>query len=299
MEKLYSRAYLEDALKYPSNRRQIFIEAFGEIRKNRGLPFENKELALSIIELLHSAATIIDDMQDNEVYRKDIRCYYVRNNPGVAAFASIRLWHEALCRIHGNFDLAEFLPHYENLLTSQEADTGLLLRSIEMQPIDWYFEIVSKKISEELLILFKLCNPASSKFDDFDDLMVIIGVIGQLIQFIDDRKDIIVENFLLGQNEGVVFTYSLPFAILLGFEPQYEEYIGKKIDTNLASELYGKLTADRIHKQVIEYIEEKKKEINGLISKQEKYAQNELGNLVAALESEYWELNRMKYAAIV
>ncbi len=85
------RPYIFDALRYTSNRRRLFIDTFATLRQTLGFdPIPHAKVS-RIIELLHSSASIIDDVQDNESSRKDLPSYYQRHGYATAAFAALRL----------------------------------------------------------------------------------------------------------------------------------------------------------------------------------------------------------------
>ena len=295
MDHINHTEYIKDALRYSSNRRKIFVEAFDNIRRKLGFKDCKKDSAISIIEYLHSSASIIDDIQDNEVRRKGIPCYYKRNDHATATFASLRLWHEALRLLSTDYDLTDFWEHFEGLLTAQEADTGLLSIPGDMNPLDWYFDVSSRKISEELLIMFKLCNPDFRAIKDYETVLHIINNIGKLIQFIDDRKDVIYENILDNQTGFYIFTYSFPFALLVEKENDYKKYLGIKHDLVTAEKINEKLRSSEIDKRIGEYIDIKHRETISLIENLDTIIQEDFLRMVTILNSEYWKEDKSKY----
>lgn len=299
MNNVLHREYIKDALKYSSNRRKLFIESFDKVRHKLGFKECRKDSVISIIEYLHSSASIVDDIQDNEILRKGIPCYYKRNDFATATFAALRLWHESLRLISIDYDLTDFWEHFEKLLTAQEADTGLLPLPLHISPLDWYLDVSSRKISEELLIMFKLCNPDYRRIENYEVLIQVIDKIGKIIQYTDDRNDVIEEDILSNQSEFYIFTYSFPFALLVEKENEYKKYLGIKLDLETAEKINKKLKISEIDKKIAEYTHFAHEETLSLIKNLDILIQEDFLDLVMILKSKYWEEDKLKYAKSV
>ena len=218
-----------DFFNYKSHRRETFIDLF--LKKD--IDKQKKEIVSSIIECLHSSATIIDDIQDNEIMRKGKPCYYIRHGYSTASFVALKLWQQSISLISKNYNVLDYIPHLNNLISYQEADTGLIKRADDYSPINWYLNNISKKIGEELIIIFKLCTSNWQDKKESEFFIEFLTTIGQLIQCIDDKTDII-ENYSYKENQNndvCVITYALPVACYLekNYNSKIEDIIGNKI----------------------------------------------------------------------
>jgi|GEM_PF-4433197 len=221
---------------------RLYQQICGELNC-RQLP---EEFVFEVIERIHGSATIIDDMLDNEAVRKNIPSYYVRHGKPVAAFAALNLMVKAIEQLCGSpIALARLLENIRLMIDAEEADVGLQTRNPKLTPMEWYQNVVSKKISGELLLILNLCTSPDQVSDSRpEDLRLVTEKLGQLIQYCDDRYDVLVNNPFarMREEEGYVLTYSLPLAVYMADNgSDMEQFVGVKIPRAIAGDLIGQV----------------------------------------------------------
>ena len=205
--------YIKDALKFRSARREFVVEKIYNFCSQFSDKNErNKKEILLAIEYIHTSASIVDDIQDYENLRKNELTYYKRHGYGTSAFASLKLWTDAIKLLSINYDIEIVLSYLQKLIFCQEIDVGL--NSQYKSLYDDYFSISSQKISNELELIYYLSFP-KEKYESHKMKGSLLTEIGKLIQFIDDKIDEFVnfEQNLLNKDEVFRFQLSLPFIL--------------------------------------------------------------------------------------
>jgi geranylgeranyl pyrophosphate synthase len=284
--------YLIDALKYKSNRRLNLVRLFQSIGSANNCLQQSEEIVLEIIENIHSSASIIDDMLDNESTRKGLPSYYIRNGYSVASFASLNLMVSAIEKINHHYkNPTEFLRHIRNMIDAEEADLNLCQRPEEIDIMKWYYNQVSVKISEELMVMLLLCFEGKFETEKSKITSNTIYEFGKQIQFCNDWYDILVRDpFARVEDDNYVFTYSLPLALYLQSEPKIERIVGKKTNKKDAKLILDKIREGKINEQVKQIIDSNHEKIVSTIKNNNL---NELNPLILFLEkiktNSYWE----------
>ncbi len=240
--------YLCDALSFSSRRRLLFVRLYQQIGTHLGFEQLSEQVVVQALEHIHASATIIDDMLDNEHLRKDIPSYYVRHGHPIAAFAALNLMVKGIELISKNtYDINKVLAIIRGMVDAEEADIGLRKRTSKASPLEWYRNIVSKKIAGELLLILLLCSQGDdSSKGALRELERLTTLLGQFIQYCDDWYDILVRDPFAqtSEEDAYVLTYSLPLAVYLNHtDDNIEPLIGLKIDRVTAMEIIDKISA--------------------------------------------------------
>lgn len=287
--------YLKDALSFTSKRRVLFVRLYQRIGSNIGYVQSPEGVVVEALEYIHASATIIDDMLDNEHVRKEIPSYYVRHGHAVAAFAALNLMMKAIeIFTRRTNDVDELLRIIRGMIDAEEADVGLRKRSPSVAPINWYRDVVSKKIAWELFLILHLCSQGTGKSDgNMQKLEVITGLLGQFIQYCDDWYDVLVRD-PFGQSsepDSYVFTYSLPLALYLekAGDP-IETLVGLKVDRLTAAAVINKLTSMSNRSRVERFLEAAYGELVQSLANSMIPGWEELSEVAAKVKTEsYWE----------
>lgn len=232
--------YIIDALKFRSARREFVIEKIYNFCSQFVTQNErNKKEILLAIEYIHTSASIVDDIQDFEILRKNELTFYKRHGYGTSAFASLKLWTDAIKILSKNYDIEIVLYYLQKLISCQEVDVGLSSQYNSL--FDDYFNISSKKISNEFELIYYLSFP-KEKYELHKGKSDLLIEIGKLIQFIDDKFDEFVnfENNLLCKDEIFRFQLSLPFILANKYSDFKKEYFFKDYSKNEALKIFNK-----------------------------------------------------------
>ena len=229
-----NRDYLKDALSHRSARRELVVDCIFKFCKSFSHFSANKTNILQAIEYFHTSASIIDDIQDGDVKRKDSPSYYKRQGYDNAAFASLNFWTYALEVLVKSYNIQPVLNILRKLINSQEADVGLYRRNSE-NIFENYNSTSALKLSYELELILFLCYPFP-KDVLYSKVLSILSEIGKLIQYIDDKNDEFDNFSTLIHNKEEYFSLrqSLPIVLSIELENMPIEYLFKKISKNEA-----------------------------------------------------------------
>lgn len=299
--KPHSAFYINDALKYRSARREFVIDKiYNYCHQFRTDTEVNKKAILLAMEYFHSSASIIDDIQDCETERKGIPAYYIRNNYGTAAFASLNLWHYGIEILSDKYDLNQVLRILRNLINTQEIDVGLYSDKTG-DVLHNYFNFSSLKISYELELIYYLSCPNHYKLKDERSLNI-LKEIGRLIQFIDDESDELI-NFISTikiKSEPFNFNLSLPIVLATKYSNMPKEYIHNNIYKPDAIDVYNKyIDTEIVREKTKAIINNKFKEIKLEISKIEDFDTSYLSEFAESVYSESFLKNNVSHEIII
>jgi geranylgeranyl pyrophosphate synthase len=287
--------YLKDALAFSSKRRVLFVKLYQKIGAGLGFEQISEEVLVEALEHIHGSATIIDDMLDNDYLRKEIPSYYIRHGNAVAAFAALNLMMRGIELISTRTDdLKRVLRIVREMIDAEEADVGLQKRPATTSPLDWYQDVVSKKIAGELLLILQLCSKGSQRLSTtVAELEQLTCLLGQFIQYCDDWYDVLVESPLAqtGANDDYVLTYSLPLALYLTNAPDdLEDFVGKKIDREIARTIIEKISAAANKDRTEKFIETTYESFINLCRWSSIPSCDELAEMATTVKSKaYWE----------
>jgi geranylgeranyl pyrophosphate synthase len=287
--------YLSDALNFTSNRRLVFVKMFQKIGREFGVNQPPEEAVAYAMECIHASATIIDDMLDNECLRKDLPSYYVRHGGPVAAFAALNLMVKGIEAISGHvIEMRGTLEVIRCMIDAEEADVGLRRRAPSASPLEWYMNVVSRKIACELILIL---NVSMQGVPAAEGMVAALSRstlrLGQLIQFCDDWYDLLIRDPFAstGEDAGYVLTYSLPLALYMcAHGNDFETLLGVRMDRQMASRVVGVITAEPIKSAVESFIEdEHRKLIESLQLLPASWAAEFAEIAIAVRSPQYWE----------
>jgi len=287
-------SYLNDAFVFSSKRRVLFVRLYQRICRHLGFEQISEDVVVRALEHIHASATIIDDMLDNDYLRKEIPSYYVRHGHPVAAFAALNLMIKGIELVGDNGkDLRKAVAIIRGMILAEEADVGLRRRDKSAAPLQWYRDVVSTKISWELLLILLLCSDGPAQSDQLCKLEAITRLLGQFIQYCDDWYDVLIRDPFAQNNKesGYVLTYSLPLAVYLqDTNDPVESMVGVKVDQVLAAEVMKKLTAKPNRLRVERFIEEAYGDLVQSLQRSKIPEWEELTEVAGAVKTEeYWE----------
>jgi Polyprenyl synthetase len=293
--------YLVDALSYSSKRRLMFVRLYQEIGRELGFRQLSDQFIFEVLERIHSSASIIDDMLDNEAVRKDFPSYYIRHGKAVAGFAALNLMISAIEELNKNAsEIGSVMECLREMIDAEEADLALRERVTDSTPLEWYRRIVSKKIAGELGLILTLCTLGEGSNDKtVQDLVKITCRLGQFIQYADDHFDILVRDpFARVRGEHYVLTYSLPLAVYMTENDHiFEEFIGVRISRSLAREILIQLQHEKNVLSVETFIHAEHTKLVDSIGKLSLKSAPQLAAIAqlvktkAYWETEYYEIN--------
>ncbi len=251
--------YIIDALRFRSARREFVVEKiYNFCSQFTNQNERNKKEILLAIEYIHTSASIVDDIQDFEILRKNELTFYKRHGYGTSAFASLKLWTDAIKLLSKNYDIEKVIYYLQKLISCQEVDVGLNTHHNSLY--EDYFYISSKKISNELELIYYLSFP-KDKFELHKKKSDLLIEIGKLIQFIDDKFDEFVnfENNLLSKDKVFRFQLSLPFILANKYLDFKENFFFRDFSKNDALTIFKRhidnnLVEDKIDKIINEQI---------------------------------------------
>src|SRR6266568_5291247 len=90
--------YIADTLRRASRRRDRVIDAILLAGREASIPLHREEEVYEIINRLHSAAVIVDDMVDSESFRRGMLVFHKRYSAGIAALGALHLLVDAIRR---------------------------------------------------------------------------------------------------------------------------------------------------------------------------------------------------------
>ena len=241
---------INDAFGKSSNRREPILRLFVECSKECGVENLNTALLGSFMERLHAAVSIIDDIVDGESLRNNIPTFHKRHSPGVAAIASIHLVLEVIYEACLEcLDIAKITRLLIEMTNAEEADVGMILRPMDISPLDWYRKHSARKTAIEMMLMFEICCPSPPRNDIKQIILETTKALGTLLQMTNDWRDFFIKSPLYRIQDGDFFvvTYSLPFAIYAETNSNFEsDLIGKRIDKIDAEDIISRYTSDDI-----------------------------------------------------
>lgn len=267
MDKIWNKPkYLNNIFDFKSNRREILLSSINDFFNiDKGIFNKISES----FECLHFSATTVDDVLDNETFRNNQPCYYVREDYGksfVASFSSfIRFLELSSCL---NALDANVISYIRDMIISEEADCGLRIREKEYTPFRWYFDVCSIKSSNEILAMIQIMNNYRSN----NYIAVIKNLffeIGRYAQMHNDKRDLFTNKPLarFSKSDKVKLTYSLPLAIYFDeIDNSYESTVGKYIEQDEFMIIHNKMSSEFIQKKVTKIIEEQHLRIENIFN---------------------------------
>ncbi len=236
-----SPEYLNDLFDYKSNRREILMNSINEFYQFDALTFNKVTEAF---ESLHFAVTTVDDIIDNETFRNEKPCFYVRKGYDQSVIASFSTFINFL-EISSSISVIDknIVSNLRDMLMTEEADIGLRKREQRTNPIDWYLENCCTKSSYEFLAIINLANNISPSIQ-IESIRNLFFEIGRLAQMTNDTRDLITNEPLArySTTDTIKLTYNLPLAIYINnIDLEYENKIGLNITRNEFLDIHEKL----------------------------------------------------------
>lgn len=227
---------IADALERSSNRRTHIVEIFSCIAAYYDCSPVNIDNILEAFGKIHAAASIMDDLLDNEQFRNGEPTYHTRHSIPLAALASIHLTFDAIEDFSNlGVPYKKIMKRVLNMTYAEEADIGILKKPKQTGYLDWYENVSGRKTSHELLLLIDtVLHDLDPKLEtEVEKTYSVIDHFGLLLQMTNDWRDFFETDpfYRLGEGEKFVITNSLPFAIYCQFEdPNMFEVLGKAFD---------------------------------------------------------------------
>lgn len=241
-----SPSFLRDIFLHKSNRRKILIESMNSYFN---LDSSDVNRILVAAENFHFAVTTVDDIMDNETFRNNQPCYYVRHGYDKASIAAFDRFIKFLEITSSLVNITEsLLNRLRLMITAQEADTALIARPKDYLPISWYQDVCSCKSSYEILVFLEIFNLYRENAL-YEKLTILFLHFGRLMQMINDQRDILTDDPLhrFAKSDEIKLTYSLPIAIYLEkIDLSLENKIGKLISQNEFLSIHRQLMSEFI-----------------------------------------------------
>jgi hypothetical protein len=284
--------YLSSVFNFKSNRREILLSAINEFYCT------DKEIINKIsesFECLHFSAATVDDILDNETFRNEQPCYYVRegfDKSVVGSFSSFVRFLE----IASNFKALDesIISSIRDMIISEEADAGLRVREKNLSPYEWYYKICSTKSSNEILAIISFINNVKP-ISNFSHIKQLFFEIGRLAQMFNDKRDIINSNPLkrFSKTDNVKLTYSVPLAIFFEeIDNSLEPSIGKLIKQSEFLTIHRNLNTDFLRKRVAVKIDEQQEIISQIFKHNSELKQPITEQLISSIiKNKFYKLS--------
>ena len=215
---LYNNQYTREALAFSSNRRFTVIALIRDICIGIGARVIPLEQVVDCFNKLHSAASILDDLADNETIRAGKPTFHIRHSSVIAAITSVHLLLDGIqdCLSFG-LDHEQAFHHLLNIARAEEADIGMIGRDTSHTYLQWYINVTARKTSHEFLLLLDILSQgvARSRAKELEVLRDVINEYGLLLQLANDWRDWFVNDplYRVGKDENFVLTNSLAIAM--------------------------------------------------------------------------------------
>lgn len=267
----YSNQYTREALAYSSNRRSGLIRLIGDICVALGARPVPTESVTECFNKLHSAASILDDLVDNEVLRAGKPAFHRRHPVGVAAITSVHLLLDGLqdCLLLGLND-KQVMHRLMEIARSEEADVGMIRKDSSYSHLGWYLEVTSRKTSHELLLLLDLLSQGLEhrRGEDLRAFQEVVSELGLLLQLANDWRDWFENDpfYRVASDDLFVLTNNVAVAMYCEREEgKLADMIGHRFDRNeiapLVTSVVGKSNRSACLSLILSHIEQLKEKL--------------------------------------
>lgn len=286
-----SPEYLSDIFNYKSNRRKILIKSLNEFFHLDNFYIKKVSEAF---ESLHFAVTTVDDIIDNETFRNEIPCFYVRKGYDKSVIASFSTFLNflAICSEVSKID-KNIVDNLRKMLMTEEADIGLRKRESKFSPLEWYTDYCCTKSSYEFIALLHFINNIKPN-PQLKNIITLFYEIGRFAQMTNDTRDIINKEPLnrYSSNEVVKLTYNLPLAIYLNnIDTELENKIGLALTRNEFLQIQNKLNTNYIIQEIKTILSAQKNKIDNILKENKELNQPFTKGLI----SQIYNLEFYKY----
>ena len=152
----YEPKYLKDIFQFKSNRRVALLTSINDFFE---VDIDTFKMLSDSFECLHFSVTTVDDIVDNETYRNEQPCYYVRHGIDKSVIASFSTFTKFL-EVATSLNILDnnVITYIRQMIVSEEADCGLRERTSSLTHYEWYYNICSAKSSNEILSIVQLLH---------------------------------------------------------------------------------------------------------------------------------------------